>query len=213
MTPRRSAKGLSTRARTLDRRPRPGAPMLGGGSSSATATAEGEAQRRLEADRRGDQGGSGPGQPRGRDPEGRSSEPASRSRRSTRSSPRSRPTSRTSCSASRTRPTRRSRRWRGGQRHGPHLGRVACSSTSREPARSAWRRPRRRDVAAETPLGDRRGPRHHRPAARREDRRLRVPCLQGRRVAAPAIVDQLVPRRPRLRERHDRGLAAGPRQQ
>ena len=62
---------------------------------------------------------------------------------------------------------------RGGQRHGPHLGRE----------RHAGRRRRRRHhLGAPAPLGDRRGPGHHRQPARREDRGLRVPRLQGRRA-------------------------------
>ena len=102
------------------------------------------------------------------------------------------------------RPRRPGRR-RGGERHGPNLGRAA--------------RPTRRagadggaDVGAAAALGDRRGARHHRQRARREDRRLGLPRLQGRRVAPPARADRLVPRRPHARARLHRGLAAGRRE-
>ena len=67
-------------------------------------------------------------------------------------------------------------------------------------------------VDAEAPLGDRRGARHHRPRARREDHRLRLPRLQGRRGRAPASAHRLLPRRPHPRERLHRDLAAGRRQ-
>ena len=71
---------------------------------------------------------------------------------------------------------------------------------------------RRCDVDAQAALGARRGARHHRQRARREDRGLRLPGLQGRGLGPPARADQLVPRRPYPRERDDRGLAAGRRQ-
>ena len=65
---------------------------------------------------------------------------------------------------------------------------------------------------SEAALGGRRGARHHRQRARRQDRGLRVPGLQGRRRRAPARPHQLVPRRPYGRARLHRGLAARGRQ-
>ena len=65
---------------------------------------------------------------------------------------------------------------------------------------------------AQAALGARRGARHPRQRPRRQDHRLRLPGLQGRRVGAPARPHQLVPRRPHPRERLHRGLAAGRRQ-
>ena len=44
----------------------------------------------------------------------------------------------------------------------------------------------RRDLDAQAALGARRGARHHRQRPRRQDRRLRVPGLQGRGIGAPA---------------------------
>ena len=104
----------------------------------------------------------------------------------------------TSCCASPTRPTRHPGRWRGGQRHRPHVG--------RDPAQ------RGRRLGAQAALGAGRDPRHPRQRARRQDRRLRLPGLQGRRVRAPARPDLLVPRRPHPGERLHRGLAAGRRE-
>ena len=89
-------------------------------------------------------------------------------------------------------------RWRGGQRHHPDLGRAPAG--------------RGRRLDAQAALGARRGARHPRQRPGRQDRGLRLPGLQGRRVGPPARPDQLVPRRPHPRERHDRGLAAGRRQ-
>ena len=70
----------------------------------------------------------------------------------------------------------------------------------------------RPDLDPPAALGARRRARHHRQRPRRQDRRLGLPGLQGRRIGAPARPDQLVPRRPHPRERDDRGLAAGRRQ-
>ena len=125
---------------------------------------------------------------------------------------RPRPRSTTCSCASRTRPTRTSR-----------------SAARRPTSRSAWGEqlpreraaraarsvPTRRPAARLDPqaaLGAGRGARHPRQRARRQDHRLRLPGLQGRRVGAAAGAHQLVPRRPRPRERDDRGLAAGRRQ-
>ena len=69
-----------------------------------------------------------------------------------------------------------------------------------------------RDVGAEAPLGARRGARHHRPGARREDRRLGLPGLQGRRLGARARADPVVHGHAHRRVRVHRGLAAGRRQ-
>ena len=88
----------------------------------------------------------------------------SASRPSMRSWPRSRPSSTTRCCASRTRPTRRAGRRRGGERHGPHAGASRCHGRHRRPH---W------ELAE--PLG------HHRQRARREDHRLRV----GRSTSGP----------------------------
>ena len=71
---------------------------------------------------------------------------------------------------------------------------------------------RRRDLDPQAPLGARRDARHPRQRPRRQDRRLRLPGLQGRRIRPPARPDQLVPRRPHPRARLHRGLAAGRRQ-
>ena len=60
-------------------------------------------------------------------------------------------------------------------------------------------------LAAKAALGDRRGARHHRQPAWRQDRWLRISGLQGCRVGAPAGAHQLVSRRPHARERDDRG--------
>ena len=105
------------------------------------------------------------------------------------------------------RPGRADRR-RGRQRHRPHLGRDPGQGRA-----GRWRgRCRcsrgRRHVGAQAPLGDRGSARHHRQRPRREDRRLGLPRLQGRRIDAPARPDLVVPRRPHARERVHRGVAA-----
>ena len=126
---------------------------------------------------------------------------------------RSRPRSRSSSSASRTRPTPtcRSAARRRTSPSGP--GASSSRASSRSTARSARTRPtaaRRGDAgrtgrsASALDIIDN--------SARRQDRRLGLPGLQGRRLGAPAGADQLLPRRPHPRERHDRGLAAGRRQ-
>ena len=100
-------------------------------------------------------------------------------------------------------------RWRGGERHRAHVGRATAA---RAAARRRGRRGchvRRRQLDPTAALGARRGARHPRQRARREDRRLRVPGLQGRRFRAPARPHQLVPRRPHPRARLHRDLAAG----
>ena len=79
--------------------------------------------------------------------------------------------------------------------------------------RGRRRRPgRRRDLDPQAALGARRGARHPRQRARREDRRLGLPGLQGRGLRRSSGPDQLVPRRPHPRARLHRGLAAGRRQ-
>ncbi len=77
-------------------------------------------------------------------------------------------------------------RWRGGQRHGPHLGRAAGPRGAAR-RRGRCRRPGRRgDLDPQAPLGDRGVARHPRQRSRREDRGFRLPGLQGRRFGAPA---------------------------
>ena len=103
----------------------------------------------------------------------------------------------------------RAGRGRGGERHRPRLGRPApAQGLPRGPRRVPRRRSRPGDVGPQAALGDRRGARHPGPAARREDHRLRLPGLQGRRRGAPARPDHVVPRRPHPRERLHRDLAA-----
>ena len=59
-------------------------------------------------------------------------------------------------------------------------------------------------------IGDR--ARHHRPRGRRQGHGLGLPAVSGRGVGPAACAHRLLPRPPHPRARHDRGLAAGPRQ-
>ena len=176
-------------------------------------TPQGGAQRGLEAGRRGDQGRRRAGRTGGRGAQGRvdggrraDHHPRCRAGRD-RGRPR-RP------AAAHPQPGRSGRpgRRRGGERHGPDVGRAAGPRRAGRGRGRGRRAGRRRDVGAQAALGDRRGARHHRQRPRRQDRRLRLPGLQGRRLGAPARPHQLVPRRPHARERLHRGLAAGRRQ-
>ena len=65
-----------------------------------------------------------------------------------------------------------------------------------EPTANEQPRHRRQRLGTPPALGDRRGARHHRQRARRQDHGLRVPGLQGPGLASAAIADLLVPRRP-----------------
>ena len=142
----------------------------------------------------------------------RRSRSASGSRRSTRSWPTSRPARGPAAAHPEPRRPRCPGRRRGGERHGPDVGRAAPAS-SRATARSARTRRRRRDVARKP----------HWEIAEALDiidlpRGAKIagsgfPVYKGAGSRAPARADQLVPRRPHHRERHDRGLAAGRRQQ
>ena len=174
---------------------------------------QGAAQRRIEADRRGDpvrrrrrRSGGGGAQAdlhRGR----REDQAARRVPRRDRGGPRP-------AAPAHPEPGRPGRpdRWRGGERHGPDVGRAAPRRTAAG-RRGRCRRPEGgATLAPQAALGDRRVARHHRQPARRQDRGLGLSGLQGRRVGAPARAHQLVPRRPYPRERDDRDLAAGRRQ-
>ena len=174
-----------------------------------------ERNTRVEADRRGDQGRRRAGRPRGRRAAGRRrSPPASGStaldaelaevEAEVEDAPPAHPQP--------GRPGRAGRR-RGGQRHGPHLGRAApARGTARRRGRRR-RAGRRRDVDAQAALGDRRGARHHRQRAAAPRSPARAsPSTSGAGSALQRALIKLVPRRPHARERLHRGLAAGRRQ-
>ena len=165
---------------------------------------QGRAQRGIEADRRGHSRRRASGWTRGGPAACRLDGGRRPHRRDRRRAVRGRGRARGAAPAHpQPRGPRGPRRRRGRQRHGPDMGR------ERQPRSvgRGWHH-----LGAQAPLGDRRGPRHHRQPARRQDRRLRVPGLQGRGLAAPAQPHLLVPRRPHRRARLHRGLAAGGRE-
>jgi len=77
------------------------------------------------------------------------------------------------------RPTRTCGRRRGVQRHRPGRGASSCRGAARRRLRSGRTPSRRRNLAPSPALGDRDRARHHRQPARGQDRRLRLPGLQG----------------------------------
>ena len=104
-------------------------------------------------------------------------------------------------------------RWRGGQRHGPDVGRAAARRAAARRRGRRRRARRRRDVAAPAALGDRRGARHHRP--RPAARRSPAPASRSTRARARALQRALINWFLDVhitRERLHRGLAAGRRQ-
>ena len=108
---------------------------------------------------------------------------------------------------------RRAGRRRGGQRHGPDVGRAAApdAATRRRGRRRCAGR--RRDLGAAAALGDRaRTCTCSTSSGAPRSPGSGFPLYTGARLPAPALAHQLVPRRPRDRERLHRGLAAGRRQ-
>ena len=122
--------------------------------------------------------------------------------------------SRTSCCASRTRPTRTSRSAARRRTSPSGRGASCCPATSRSTARSARTpRPAVRPGSGRPhwELGEALGHHRQRRAARRSPA-PGFPVYKGAGVGPPARADQLVPRRPHPRERLHRDLAAGRRQ-
>ena len=175
---------------------------------------QGRTQRRLEADRRGDQGGRRARWPRGRRPAGR----LDRGRRpdhGPRRVPgrdRRRPRRPAPAHPEPARP-RHPGRWRGGERHRSGCGASSWPTTSRSSARSAPtpRRAARPGPASRTGSSARRSTSSTTPAAPRSPA-PGFPVYKGAGSALQRAPHQLVPRRPHPRERDDRGLAAGRRQ-
>ena len=177
--------------------------------------AQGRAERRVEADRRGDQGRVPP-RTAPRSPSCKAASAAAGERITTLDA------SLAEIEADARRPApahpeparpRHPGRWRGGQRHDPDLGRAAAHAIE----------PLAGEVGADAPAGATTWTRKpHWELGEALDildnargakiSRLRLPGLQGRGLGAPARADQLVPRRPHPRERLHRGLAAGRRQ-
>ena len=164
--------------------------------------AQGRAERRQQAGRRGDPRRREARRPRGRRPPRGVHAGRRPDRRDRRGAGGDRGGARGPAPADpEPRRPRRPGRRRGGQRHGPHLGRARRARGGAAPDGATWARRPHWEIGEALDIIDN--------AARRQDRGLRVPGLQGRRARGSSGPDQLVPRRAHARARLHRGLAAG----